>query len=318
MPQASPYHRTTVRRTCQRSFWILILLMDLLSGLEHIVRPNEPLAPYTWFRLGGAAEYFAEPTSVDELSTLVRRFSEADQPIRLLGGGSNILVRDEGVPGLVIHLSAAPFAQIAAQGQTVTAGGAAKLGHVISVAVREGLSGLEQLVGIPGTVGGALHGNASTHSGDIGQWTRRASVMTRSGEILTRQRDDLRFAYRQSSLDELVILEAEFHLESENPVELTKRMQKLWIVKKSQQPIGDAATGCIFKDSGGSSAASLIEMAGLKGTGVGGAELSDRCANFITVRAGASTADVLRLVDLVQAQVAERLGVHLETQIDVW
>ena len=292
--------------------------MDLLSGLEHIVRANEPLAPFTWFRLGGSAEYFAEPTSIDELGTLVRRFSEADQPIRLLGGGSNVLVRDEGVPGLVIQLSAAPFAEINVQGQTITAGGAAKLGHVISIAAREGLSGLEQLVGVPGTVGGALHGNASTHGGDIGQWTRRATVMTRAGEICTRERDDLRFAYRQSSLDELVIMAVEFQLEHENPVEVTKRMQKLWIVKKSQQPPGDVPTGCIFKDSGGSSAASLIELAGLKGTAVGGAELSDRCANFVTVKPGASSADVLRLVELVQTQVAERLGVHLEMQIDVW
>src|SRR5258707_477791 len=143
--------------------------MPIPSGFEHIVRENEPLAPYTWFRLGGAAQYFAEPTSIDELAALVRRCHEAGVPGRGVGGGSNLLVRDEGVPGMVVALGAAAFGRIEVTGRKVVAGGGAKLGHVISTAVREGLAGLEMLVGIPGTVGGALHSNAGTHSGDIGQ-----------------------------------------------------------------------------------------------------------------------------------------------------
>ena len=182
--------------------------MGALRGFEHIIREHEPLAPYTWLRLGGAAEYFAEPTSAEELKELVAQCREHGIPVRVLGDGSNLLVRDQGVPGLVIHLGAAAFSQIAIVDNVVTAGAGAKLGHVISTAVREGLSGLEPLVGIPGTVGGALRSNAGTESHDVGQWTESAEVMTRSGDLLVHGRDDLRFAYHFSSIDELVILRA--------------------------------------------------------------------------------------------------------------
>jgi UDP-N-acetylmuramate dehydrogenase len=292
--------------------------MELWSGLEHVVRDQEPLGPYTWLRLGGAAEYFAEPTTVDELAQLVKRGRAHDLPIRLLGGGSNVLVRDRGVPGLVIHLSAAPFAEISVQGRLLTAGGGAKLAHVISTAVREGLAGLEVLVGIPGTLGGALHNNSSSNGGDCGQWARSATVMTRAGEVLSRQHRDLRFAYRESSLDELVILSAAFELEPEDPVELTKRMQKLWIGKKSTQPLSNQNAAHVFKDPVGASAASLIEEAGLRGTRIGDAVVSDRYANFIIAGPQATSDDVLRLIDLVQSHVADRLGITLESSLDVW
>ncbi len=292
--------------------------MGLLDGFEHIVHEDEPLAPYTWFRLGGAAKYFAEPTSVDELSELVARFRAEDLPIRVLGGGSRVLVRDEGFAGLVIHLSAPAFCSITVKNGVVAAGGGTKLGHVIATAVRDGLAGLEQLVGIPGTIGGALRGNAGSQGGDIGQWTRSATVMKRTGEILTHDRDDLNFAYRQSSLDELVILNAQFELEPEDPQQLTKRMQKLWIVKKASQPMSNQNTGCIFKDPGGISAASLIDQAGLKGAHVGEAELSERDANFIVAKAGATTSEVLELIEMIRNQVADRLGVELELELQVW
>ena len=292
--------------------------MGLLSGFEHCVRQAEPLAPHTWFRLGGPAEYFAEPESVDELAALVRRLYENEISTRLLGGGSNVLVRDEGVPGMVIRLSAPAFAGTSVQGRKITAGGGVKLGQLISTSVREGLAGLEALVGIPGTLGGALHGNAGSRAGDIGQWTCRATVMTRTGEILERGRDDLTFAYRESSLDELVILSAQFELDQEDAEELTKRMQKHWIVKKANQPLGHQSAGCIFKNPRGMSAGMLIDQAGLTGTRVGGAEVSDVHANFIVTNDSASSQDVLRLIDLVRSRVSQRLGVDLETEIEVW
>jgi UDP-N-acetylmuramate dehydrogenase len=215
-------------------------------------------------------------------------------------------------------LSAPVFNEITVSKQTVTAGGGAKLGHAINVSVREGLAGLETLVGIPGTIGGALHGNAGSRGGDIGQWTMQATVMTRAGEIITRNREELVFAYRESSLDELVILGARFELESENPEELTKRMQKQWIIKKAAQPLGHQSAGCIFKNPRGMSAGMLIEQAGLKNTRIGGAEVSQRHANFIVADENASSADVLKLIDLVRERVEERLGVVLETEIEIW
>jgi UDP-N-acetylmuramate dehydrogenase len=290
----------------------------MFSGFEKIMREAEPLAPHTWFHLGGPAEFFAEPHTVEELAALVRRCHDDGVPVRILGGGSNLLVRDDGVNGVVVRLSAAPFNEISVHGKTVTAGGGARLGHVISTVVREGLAGLEPLVGIPGTIGGALHGNAGSRGGDIGQWTCRATVMTRNAEIIQREREDLVFSYRQSSLDELVILGCQFQLEEENPQELTKRMQKLWIVKKASQPLGHQSAGCIFKNPRGISAGMLIDQAGLKGTRIGGAEVSDRHGNFIVTDADATSADVLRLIELVRSRVAERLGVELETEIEIW
>jgi len=292
--------------------------MGFLTGFEAFVRQREPLGPHTWFGLGGAAEYYAEPQSLDQLAELVGRARSENVAIRLIGGGSNVLVRDEGVPGVVVQLAAECFRAIEVAGRVVKAGGGAKLGHVISTAVREGLAGLDTLVGIPGTIGGALHGNAGTRGGDVGQWTCRATVMTRTGEICQRERDDMTFNYRESSLDELVIVSAEFELDHDDPLELTKRMQKQWIVKKASQPMGHQSAGCIFKNPRGMSAGLLIEQAGLKGTRVGGAEVSDRHANFITVQPPATSQDVLRLIELVRGRVSERVGVDLETEIDIW
>ncbi len=290
----------------------------VMRGFEKIVRHREPLAQRTWLRLGGAAEYFAEPNSVDELAALVRRCRNENVPIRLLGGGSNILVRDEGVSGMVINLSSPAFAQIRITGSQMTAGGGVKLAHAISETVRAGLAGLEPMVGIPGTIGGALHGNSGSRGGDIGQWACRATVMTRAGDIQQRNREDLVFAYRQSSLDELVILSGEFQLEPEDPVQLTKRMQKQWIIKKAGQPLSHQNVACVFKNPRGMSAGMLIEQAGLKGTRMGGVEVSQRHANFIVADSGASSQDVLRLIDLIRSRVAERLGVELETELEIW
>lgn len=292
--------------------------MGLMTGFEKIVRPSEPLAMHTWFQLGGPAEFFAEPETIDELTALVRRCYEDGIEVRLLGQGSNILVRDEGVPGLVIHLSAPAFCEIRIDGNSIAAGGGALLGRVVTTTVHRGLAGLETLVGIPGTVGGALHGNAGTHGGNIGQWTFQATVLTAAGDIAQRSGDDLAFNYRQSSLDELAILEAQCELEEDDPRQLARRMQKHWIVKKASQPMGHQSAGCVFKNPRGVGAGKLIDDAGLKGTRIGGAVVSDRHANFILAEPECTSQDVLRLIDLVRSQVRDRLGVELELELEIW
>jgi UDP-N-acetylmuramate dehydrogenase len=197
-------------------------------------------------------------------------------------------------------------------------GGGAKLPNVITATVGAGLAGLEPLVGIPGTIGGALHGNAGTQAGDIGQWTTRATVVTRGGEVITRQQEDLVFAYRQSSLDELVILDAQLELEEEDSDEITKRMQKQWIFKKANLPMAHENTGCIFKNPRGMSAGMLIDQAGLKGERVGEAEVSQRHANFIVAHPGSTSRDVLKLIDVVRSRIVERMGIELETELEIW
>jgi UDP-N-acetylmuramate dehydrogenase len=236
----------------------------------------------------------------------------------MLGGGSNLLVHDAGVPGMVISLGTAEFGRIEVVGRKIIAGGGAKLGHVISTAVREGLAGLEMLVGIPGTVGGALHTNAGTHAGDIGQCAANAKVMTRKGEIITRQKSELRFGYRASSLDELAILEATLELEPGDSHYLTKQLQQAWILKRAEQPLSDQQTGQIFKDPGGISAASLIEDAKLGDAKVGDAAVSERNANFIVAGPQATCRDVLELIENVRKGVAERTGSELELALEVW
>jgi UDP-N-acetylmuramate dehydrogenase len=292
--------------------------MGLLTGFEKIVRCGEPLAMHVWFQLGGPAEYFAEPETVDQLVELVRRCHEEGVPMRLLGQGSNILVRDEGVPGMVFRLTAPAFCDIRINGHTLVAGGGALLGRTVTTAVYQGLAGLESLVGIPGTVGGALHGNAGTRGGNIGQWTIHANVITATGEICQRAGDELVFGYRQSSLDDLVILEASCELDEDDPKDLSRRMQKQWILKKASQPMGHQSAGCVFKNPRGASAGELIDHAGLKGTRIGGAVVSDRHANFIVAEPECTSQDVLRLIDVVRSQVRDRMGVDLELEMEIW
>jgi UDP-N-acetylmuramate dehydrogenase len=292
--------------------------MSLLTGFETFVRQSEPLAMHTWFQLGGPAEYFAEPETVEQLVALVERCHEEGVAMRMLGQGSNILVRDEGVPGMVIRLSAPAFCNLRIQGQSLTAGGGALLGRAVTTAVHRGLAGLETLIGIPGTVGGALHGNAGTRSGNIGQWTLEATVMAANGEVYQRSSDELVFDYRQSSIDDLVILDVRCPLEEDNPRELAQRMQKQWIVKKASQPMGHQSAGCVFKNPRGSSAGELIDDAGLKGTRIGGAVVSDRHANFIIAEPECTAQDVLRLIDLVRSQVRDRMEIELELELEIW
>lgn len=292
--------------------------MTLLSGFEHIVRENEPLAPFTRLKIGGNAEYFAEPTTKDELVGLVKRFSGEDLPIRLIGSGSNLLVSDQGVKGLVVHLDAPEFGKIEVDGNRIVAGGGAKLNHFVATAVREGLAGPERLVGLPGTVGGALHNNTNAHGVDMGTWVEEAEVLTRAGEVKTHDRNSMSFSYRQSSLNELVILNATFGFEKESPDVLTKAMQKLWIVRRASQPDAEFNAAYMFKDSGGDLASDLIGDAGLKGTKVGGIQVSEADPNFFTAEPGSSSDDAIKLIEQVKAQVAERLEVELETAIQIW
>ena len=284
------------------------------------VLTDEPLAPKTWLRVGGPAQHFAEPTNRDQLHALVARCAATGTNCRLLGGGSNLLVRDEGVSGLVIRLPKEHWDELSidiGSGEaTVDCG--VPLSHLVAETVKAGLGGLETLVGIPGTVGGALHGNSGGRHADVGSVCRSVEVMTRTGEVLTRTHEELSFGYRRSSLDELCLLRATFALRSADADALADRARKTWILKKSSQPLSHQSAGCVFMNPRGQSAGDLIERAGLKGTRVGGAEVSDRHGNFIVTGEGAKSADVLRLIDLCRDTVRQRTGVELETELQLW
>jgi UDP-N-acetylmuramate dehydrogenase len=292
--------------------------MPILDVFKEISLLDEPLAPYTWMKIGGPAQFLVRPRNPDELLEVVRYCHEEQIPVRVLGGGSNVLVRDEGVSGAVLQLVDDSFGRITVDGSTVQAGAGALLSQLIAHAVKAELSGLETLSGIPGTVGGALRGNAGGRSGDIGQFVESVTVMNSKGEVSTRRGKDLWFGYRESNVDELVILEGTFTLQTGEPQEITRRMRKLWIMKKATQPLSFQSAGCIFKNPRGLSAGSLIEQAGLKGIRVGQAEISDRHANFIVTNPGAKSDDVLRLIDLARSKVSEQFGVDLELELKIW
>src|SRR5262245_34835395 len=263
-----------------------------LAEFGDIVKRKEPLAPYTYLKLGGPADYLVEPRSLKELSDVVRHCFDHRLPLRVLGQGCNLLVRDEGVKGVVLRLAAPAFAEVKVEGRRVRAGTGAPLSALVAEAARHGLSGLETLVGLFGSVGGSLRCNVGDRSGEIGQFVRHVEVMDARGQVHVRQRDELRFGYHASNLDDPVLLSAEFELEADRPDAIVKRMRKAWIVRKATQPLSSQAAGRIFQDPRGLNAGALIEQAGLARHRVGGAEVSERDANFIIVHPGATARDV--------------------------
>jgi UDP-N-acetylmuramate dehydrogenase len=292
--------------------------MVALADFEEIVKREEPLAPYTHLKIGGPAEVLVQPRSRDELSSVVRRCFTDHLPLRVLGSGCNLLVRDEGVRGVVLRLSEAAFTSVRVEGNSVHAGTGAAVSALISAAARHNLAGLETLVGVPGTVGGALRTNAGGRTGEISQFVRSVEVLDGRGGIQLRERDEMQFGERASNLDDPVLLEVEFALDSDAPDAILKRMRKAWIQRKAGQPLSFQASARMFKNPRGLSAAALVDQAGLARTRVGGAEVSDRDADYVVVHPGASSRDVLRLIELVGSRVRERFGVELECEITVW
>jgi UDP-N-acetylmuramate dehydrogenase len=289
-----------------------------IEDFSEILQREIPLASFTWLRTGGPAEYLLTPRTEAELLEVVQVCREQQLPIHILGSGSNLLVRDEGVRGVVIRVIEPVPGQVEVVGTTVTAGGGVLLSHVITEATRVGLGGMEHLVGIPGTVAGAVVGNSGGRNGDIGQLIQSIRVLTQDGVIAVRRGDELSFAYRRSSIQDLLLLSATLELHKDDSEELTRRMRKNWIMKRSTQPLADQSAGCIFRNPRGLSAGALIEQCGLKGASSGKARISERHANFIVTEPGAVSADVENLIARIRAAVAAKYSVELELEIRVW
>lgn len=292
--------------------------MKLFDGLEQIVKTDEPLAPRTWFGIGGPAKYLIEPDSVEQLAEVVKRCRDNDVPMYVLGSGSNLLVDDAGVDGAVIHLSAGRFGEVCFAAPGVACGAGADVSKLVLRCVREGLSGLECLTGIPGSVGGCVKMNAGGAFGDVGNVVESVRVMTDDGEIFTRCRDDLAFAYRSTNITSRFILRAEFRLFEDDPQRILKQVKQSWIYKKNTQPLGHGNAGCVFKNPRGLSAGALIDRAGLKGRRVGGVYVSQKHGNFILAEPGAKASDVLKLINVIRETVYKKSEVYLELEIEVW
>ncbi len=292
--------------------------MNIFSGLETIVKENCPLGAHTWYGLGGAANYFIQPKTTEQLKTVVLRCRENQVSIRLLGFGSNLLVSDEGVRGAVIKLDSEEFCSFEFKDTTLLVGAGANLNKLVLDSVRKGLSGLEALTGIPGSVGGAVRMNAGGSLGDIGSSIKSITVMDKEGNIFEKEKPELVFDYRWANVTAPVILKATMELSESEPDTVLKTVKEVWIYKKNSQPLNTKNAGCIFKNPRGMSAGALIDRAGLKGTQLGGAVVSEKHANFITAEKGCSSTDVKKLIEQIQTKVKGTLGIELETEIEIW
>jgi len=292
--------------------------MNIFSGLEKIVETNYPLAKDTWYGLGGPADYFIRPETVEQLKTIARRCNENNIPIYVLGFGSNLLINDDGLRAAVIKLEAEKFEQTQFDGEQLTAWAGAKLSELVLTCVKKGLSGIEALTGIPGSIGGAVRMNAGGNFGDIGAAIETVTLMDNQGDIFEKSKPELMFDYRRTNITAQFILNARLKLTSADPEQIMRTVKEIWIYKKNSQPLNTRNCGCVFKNPRGVSAGALIDRAGLKGLQIGGAVVSEKHANFIIAEKGCKSRDVVRLIDAVKERVKEQFGIELELEIEIW
>jgi UDP-N-acetylmuramate dehydrogenase len=292
--------------------------MNIFSGLEKIVETNYPLAKDTWYGLGGPADYFIRPETVEQLKTIARRCNENDIPIYVLGFGSNLLISDDGLRAAVIKLEAEKFAQTQFDGEQLTAWAGAKLSELVLTCVKKGLSGIEALTGIPGSIGGAVRMNAGGNFGDIGAAIETVTLMDSQGDIFEKSKPELVFDYRSTNITAQFILNATLKLASADPEQIMRTVKEIWIYKKNSQPLNTRNCGCVFKNPRGVSAGALIDRTGLKGLRIGGAVVSEKHANFIIAEKGCKSRDIVRLIDAIKERVKEQFGIELELEIEIW
>ncbi|MCH1496296.1 MAG: UDP-N-acetylmuramate dehydrogenase [Rubripirellula sp.] len=292
--------------------------MSFPDELMHLIRTDEPLGPLVWLGIGGPARYFAEPVEQEDVQKLIQAANEADLPVRILGGGSNLLVRESGFDGLVISMSGSATSGLEIDGTRMTVGAGAKLSHAVIKSVGAGLGGIEHLVGIPGTVGGAVMGNASSDGRDIGSAVESVTVLERSGEqrVLTQQ--EAGFSHRKSSLVGLAILSVTFQLESRDVTALTKRMQKLWIGRNASRPNDEPRMAMPFVEPDQMSVNDLLQQVGMAGVCEGEVSLDTQNPQFLVARSGATSEQCMKLIGRVREQVLLQTGIDLQLNLQIW
>ncbi|MFN0066272.1 MAG: UDP-N-acetylmuramate dehydrogenase [Limisphaerales bacterium] len=295
------------------------LAASLRAGLSAaaVVRRDEPLSKRTTLRVGGPADVYVEPESEADLAFTLRAARAADEPVFLLGRGSNLLVRDGGLRAVVVSLARPAFAAVRVEAPRLHAGAGARLKHLAVEARRAGLAGLEFFEGIPGSLGGALRMNA----GAMGRWTfdvvESLRFMDAEGGVHERLAAEVRAEYRACPLlRDHVALSAVLRGEPALPAEIAARMAQYSAKRWESQPPQPSA-GCIFKNPAAAPAGKLVDELGLKGTRHGGAAVSTVHGNFIVNDGGAAAADVLRLIETVRARVLAERGIRLETEVEI-
>ena len=296
--------------------------MDWKDALPEIItqpgsrlRFGEPLAKHTYFGIGGAATAYVEISTVFELAAVARFHKQWDVPIAVIGRGSNLLVSDTGFKGIGVRL-VGELAKLEVDGSLVSVGAGLSLPRLSKVMSRRGLSGVEFALGIPGSVGGALIMNAGAWGSSFGDVVTNVTVMNDAGELVELTHAEANFEYRHSGLDTyFCVTGATLALEPGDADTITARMQAFYKQKIETQPFAEENAGCMFKNPPGDSAGRLIDISGLKGYRIGGAEVSTVHGNFILNIDNATAADVLNLVAYIQQQVREKTGISLETEV---
>lgn len=279
---------------------------------------NEPMKQHTTLRVGGPADALVTIHTLDELQKVVKFAREREIPILVLGEGSNLIVRDGGIRGIVVRLSG-ELSRFTFDTQEVEVGSGTYLPHLLVKAAQRGLSGLECCTGVPGTVGGALISNAGSAEEFIGDRVKRLTILTYDGELRVVERDELKFSYRQSNIKELglIVVSAVLDLTPDEPKAIMERIHRRWRYRWETQPVNMPCAGCIFKNPPGDRAGRLLDAAGLKGVRIGDAQVSTVHANFIVNLGNATAKDVLELAELMKRTVKEKFGVSLEYEVQI-
>jgi len=292
--------------------------MHWLKKLKTRTRFKEPLSAHTSLRIGGRANAWVEPTNFEQLQEIVCRCLKQRIPYLVIGKGSNLLFSDRGFKGVVISLSSAGFTKTQFKGTLISCGAGVSLSRLLNRTQKKGLGGVEFLAGIPSSVGGALIMNAGTPKKGIGNFLRSVTVMDKKGRRRLLTKKQLKFGYRKSNLGKYIILETVLGLSKRQPKRIKENINTYLRQKRKTQDLGAKSAGCVFKNpDNGLSAGEMIEACGLKGTCRGGAQISQRHANYIINRNKACAKDVLRLMRLAQRQVKWKFNIRLEPEIKI-
>lgn len=282
------------------------------------IKTGVKLSGYTTFKIGGPARFFLEPDNLKELQDALIFAKNKRIPVFILGAGSNILVSDFGLDGLVIKLSAAYFKGLRFNGENIQAGCGLKLNQLLIGAKNRSLSGVEFLAGIPGTLGAALMGNAGAWGKSIGDLVNEAQVLDYNGRVRLFKKSQLKFSYRKSNLRKYIIVSAKLKLVSASRREIEYKVNRFLKQRSKTQENNLPNAGCIFKNPAKGFAGKLIEGCGLKARACGRAVISAKHANFILNTGKAKSKDVLSLMYLMRKEVKRRFGVNLEPEIKIW
>ncbi len=288
------------------------------QGISSIIKYDEPLKNHTSFRIGGPADVFCSPNNIEDLKKVLSISKEYNIPFRVIGNGTNLLILDSGIRGLVINLNKG-FKKIVFSDKIVKVGAGVLLAYLSKIALSRELSGLEFACNVPGTLGGAIINNASFKGNCMADVVQNVTFSTRENKIERTSKPNLNFNYRECNLKgkSVIILEATLLLKKGNKEEIESRMRENIEIRKTRQPLDKFNAGSIFKNPPGYYAGELAEKVGAKGLSQGKAQFSSKHANFIINNGGALAGDILYLIEEIEKRVKRNFGIKLEREIEI-